>query len=106
MISVTEDAANWISGQLHARGKGEGIRLATKTSGCSGYMYIVEFVDIPDDTDSVFNEHGIKVFVDPKSLLYLDGTNLEFKTEGLNSGLSFTNPNSTGECGCGESFAV
>lgn len=106
MIQVTEDAASWISEQLDKRGKGIGVRLATKTSGCSGYMYVVEFVDEPNDFDNVFTEYGVSVYVDPKSLLLLDGTVLEFKIEGLNSGLSFSNPNSTGECGCGESFAV
>jgi len=106
IITVQPEAAKWISAQLEQRGKGEGIRFAVKTTGCSGYMYVVEFVDEPSIEDTVFEQHNLKFFIDPKSLVFLTGINVGFRTEGLNSGLYFTNPNATGECGCGESFSV
>lgn len=105
-ISVTEAAAKHVSGQLAARGKGEGIRIGVRTSGCSGLAYVLEFVDTPDPEDQMFEGHGVKLFIDPKSLVYLDGTIVDFAKEGLNEGLEFRNPNVTGECGCGESFTV
>ena len=105
-VSVTEAAASHVSGQLQARGHGEGIRIGVKTSGCSGLAYVLEFVDAPDPEDSLFESHGVKVFIDPKSLVYLDGTVVDYAQEGLNEGLEFKNPNVAGECGCGESFTV
>lgn len=105
-IWISSEAADWVKGQLDKRGRGEGIRLATKESGCTGYAYVLEFVDTPDEHDEVFEQHGVKMFVDPKSLVLLNGTVLEYKTEGLNSGLEFANPNVTAQCGCGESFTV
>ncbi|TNF36202.1 MAG: iron-sulfur cluster assembly protein IscA [Gammaproteobacteria bacterium] len=105
-ISVTEPAARHIRSQLDQRGKGEGIRLGVKTSGCSGMAYVLEFVDEVAPEDRVFEYFGVKVFVDPKSLLYIDGTELDFAKEGLNEGFRFNNPNVKGECGCGESFTV
>ena len=83
-----------------------GIRLGVKTSGCSGMAYVLEFVDSEVEEDQVFEAHGVKIFVDPKSFTYLDGTELDFVKEGLNEGLQFRNPNVAGECGCGESFTV
>ena len=106
MVSVTEAAAIHVQKQLYSRGKGEGVRIGVKTSGCSGLAYVLEFVDTPEVEDQVFEGHGVKVFVDPKSLIYLDGTVVDFTKEGLNEGLEFRNPNITGECGCGESFTV
>lgn len=105
-ITVTEAAARHIKGQFIRRGKGLGIRLGVRTSGCSGMAYVLEFVDVVDDGDQVFEAHEMKVFVDPKSLVYLDGTELDFVKEGLNEGLQFNNPNAASECGCGESFNV
>ena len=105
-ITVTEAAARHISGQLTRRGKGLGIRLGVRTSGCSGMAYVLEFVDVAVEGDQVFEDHEVKVFVDPKSLVYLDGTELDFAKEGLNEGLQFNNPNAVSECGCGESFSV
>jgi len=105
-VSVTEAAASHVSGQLQARGRGEGIRIGVKTSGCSGLAYVLEFVDAPDPEDALFESYGVKVFIDPKSLVYLDGTVVDYATEGLNEGLEFKNPNVAGECGCGESFTV
>ncbi len=105
-IQITESAAQHISAQLGQRGKGEGIRVGVKTSGCSGMAYVLEFVDEVAPEDEVFEGFGVKVFVDPKSLLYIDGTELDFAKEGLNEGFRFNNPNVKGECGCGESFTV
>ena len=105
-LTITEAAAGHVSSQLAARGKGLGIRVGVKTSGCSGMAYVLEFVDELAGEDQVFEGHGVKVFVDPKSLVYIDGTELDFVKEGLNEGLQFRNPNVAGECGCGESFTV
>ena len=105
-ILVTEAAAGHVQRQLDARGHGEGIRIGVKTSGCSGLAYVLEFVDAVQPEDEVFEDFGVKLFVDPKSLVYLDGTIVDFAKEGLNEGLEFRNPNVAGECGCGESFTV
>tara|TARA_B100000927_G_C16441322_1_gene459895 strand:- start:896 stop:1219 length:324 start_codon:yes stop_codon:yes gene_type:complete len=105
-ISVTSAAAEHVSKQLQARGRGEGIRIGVKTSGCSGLAYVLEFVDVQDPEDTLFETDGLRVFVDPKSLVYLDGTIIDFAKEGLNEGLEFRNPNVAAECGCGESFTV
>lgn len=105
-IQLSEAAAQHVKGQLDRRGKGEGIRVGVRTSGCSGLSYVLEFVDTVEPSDEVFERDGVKVFVDPKSLLYIDGTELDLVKEGLNEGLQFNNPNVKGECGCGESFNV
>ena len=105
-ISLTEAAADRVRTFLEKRGKGIGLRLGVRTSGCSGMAYVIEFVDELDDVDQVFEEHGVKVVVDPKSLIYLDGTEVDFAKEGLNEGFKFNNPNAANECGCGESFTV
>jgi iron-sulfur cluster assembly protein len=105
-ITMTKAAANHIRKYLDNRGKGVGIRLGVRTSGCSGMAYVLEFVDALDSDDAVFEDHGVKVIVDPKSLLYLDGTELDYAREGLNEGFKFNNPNVKDACGCGESFTV
>jgi len=105
-ITMTEAAATRARSFLEKRGKGVGIRLGVKTTGCSGLAYIMEFVDSIEPDDTVFEDHGINVIIDGKSLVYLDGTELDFVKEGLNEGFEFNNPNATGECGCGESFNV
>ncbi len=105
-ISLTESAANRVRTFLENRGKGIGLRLGVKTSGCSGLAYVLEFVDQLNDDDKVFEQHGVKVIIDSKSLVYLDGTELDFVKEGLNEGFKFDNPNKKDECGCGESFTV
>ena len=105
-VTLTEAAARHVTRYLTKRGKGVGVRLGVKTTGCSGMAYVLEYVDEQDSADEVFEGHGVKVFVDPKSLAYLDGTELDFVKEGLNEGFSFNNPNVTAECGCGESFTV
>ncbi|SMY38268.1 Iron-binding protein IscA [Photobacterium malacitanum] len=105
-ITITEAAASRVSSFLANRGKGIGLRLGVRTSGCSGMAYILEFVDNLDEGDQVFEEQGVKIIVDAKSLVYLDGTELDFAKEGLNEGFKFNNPNVSSECGCGESFNV
>ena len=105
-ITLTEAAASRIQTFLEQRGKGVGLRLGVRTSGCSGMAYVIEFVDEVDEVDQVFEDHGIKVIIDPKSLIYLDGTEVDFAREGLNEGFKFNNPNAANECGCGESFTV
>ena len=105
-ISLTDNAAKHVNRNLEKRDKGLGLRLGVRTTGCSGLAYELEYVDAPNATDQVFESQGIKVFVDPKSLPYLDGTELDFAREGLNEGFKFQNPNVKDECGCGESFRI
>lgn len=105
-ISMTEGAADHVRKFLENRGKGAGIRVGIKTTGCSGFAYVLEFVDEVDSSDQVFESYGVKLFVDPKSLLHLDGTELDYTKEGLNEGFQFNNPNVKDTCGCGESFTV
>ncbi|WP_073274972.1 iron-sulfur cluster assembly protein IscA [Microbulbifer donghaiensis] len=105
-ITMTEAAQAHIQRQLANRGKGIGIRVGVKTAGCSGLAYVLEFVDEAEPDDVVFEQNGVKLIVDPKSLVYLDGTALDFVKEGLNEGFAFSNPNVKNECGCGESFHV
>ncbi|MFT7229177.1 MAG: iron-sulfur cluster assembly protein [Methylophilaceae bacterium] len=105
-ISLTPAAADRIEKFLANRGKGLGLRLGVKTTGCSGMAYTLEFVDEMAEEDMAFESHGVKVIVDPKSLAYIDGTELDFTKEGLNEGFKFNNPNMADECGCGESFTV
>lgn len=105
-ITLTNAAAERVRTFLANRGKGIGLRLGIKTSGCSGLAYVLEFVDELDEDDNVFEQDGVKVIVDAKSLVYLDGTELDFVKEGLNEGFKFQNPNVKDQCGCGESFNV
>lgn len=105
-VSLSESAARHVSNFIAKRGKGFGIRLGVKTSGCSGMAYKLEFVDNTENEDLVFESHGVNVVIDPKSLAYLDGTELDFVKEGLNEGFKFNNPNVKDQCGCGESFNV
>jgi iron-sulfur cluster assembly protein len=105
-ITLTDAAAQRVRTFLDNRGKGIGLRLGVKTTGCSGLAYVLEFVDELQEGDEVFSEHGVNVIVDAKSLVYLDGTELDFVKKGLNEGFEFKNPNQKDECGCGESFTV
>lgn len=105
-VTISEKAAKHVSNFIAKRGKGVGIRVGVRTSGCSGMAYKLEFVDEVDPSDTVFECHGVKVLVDPKSLPYLEGTELDFVREGLNEGFKFNNPNVKDQCGCGESFNV
>jgi len=105
-ITLTETAAERVRTFLANRGKGIGVRLGVKTSGCSGMAYVIEFVDQLEENDEVFEDHGVKLIVDRKSLVYLDGTEVDYGREGLNEGFKFNNPNAKAACGCGESFTV
>ena len=106
MITLTEAAAQHVQKSLAKRGKGVGVRLGVKTAGCSGMAYQLEYVDALASEDMVFDQHGVKLMVDPKSLAYLDGTELDYVREGLQEGFKFNNPNERNRCGCGESFRV
>ena len=105
-ITLTAKAADHVQNFLLKRGKGVGLRVGVRTTGCSGLAYKLEFVDAPQPEDLEFESHGVKVLVDPKSLQYVDGTELDYTREGLNEGFKFRNPNVKDECGCGESFNV
>ena len=105
-ITLTEAAARHVSRYWARRGQGLGVRLGVKTSGCSGLAYQLEYVDQAEPEDVVFENHGVKLLIDPKSLAYIDGTELDFVREGLNEGFRFSNPNERDRCGCGESFRV
>lgn len=105
-ITMTAAAEQHVQKHLQSRGKGVGIRLGVKTTGCSGLSYVLEFVDQENPDDEVIQCGEVKLYVDPKSVLYLDGTELDFAKEGLNEGFVFNNPNVKEECGCGESFHV
>ena len=105
-ITLSEAAANHVTRFLKRRGKGVGVRLGVKTTGCSGLAYKLEYADEIADEDVVFEDRGVKVLIDPKSLPYLEGTQLDFVREGLNEGFKFLNPKEKDRCGCGESFRV
>ncbi len=105
-IHLSDIAASRVRHFLDNRGKGIGLRLGVKTTGCSGLAYVMEFVDELGDDDEVFESKGIKVVVDKKSLVYLDGTEVDFARVGLQEGFQFSNPNAKNACGCGESFTV
>ncbi len=105
-ISISEAAARHVARYITKRGKGVGVRLGVKTTGCSGLAYKIEFADDINPEDVIFEEQGVKILVDPKSLPYIDGTELDFVREGLNEGFKFNNPNVKDACGCGESFNV
>ena len=105
-ITMTDAAAARVKSFLENRGRGIGLRVGIKTTGCSGLAYVLEFVDELAEGDQTFEHNGVTVIVDTKSLVYIDGTELDFVKEGLNEGFKFVNPNQSGECGCGESFNV
>ena len=105
-ITLTAAAADRVRSFMEKRGKGVGLRLGVKTTGCSGKAYVMEYADQVEDDDVVFEDQGVKVLINPKSLVYLDGTELDYAKEGLNEGFQFNNPNVKDSCGCGESFTV
>ena len=105
-ITLSDAAADRVKNFLDNRGKGIDLRLAVRTTGWSGMAYVLEFADELDEGDVVFEDNDVKVIIDPKSLIYLDGTRVDFGKEGLNEGFKFENPNVKDECGCGESFNV
>ena len=105
-INLTESAAQRIQDQLAKRGRGLGLRVGVKASGCSGYSYVIDYADEIRQEDQVFEAHGARLVVDAKSLPILEGTTLDFQREGLNQMFRFLNPNAKDACGCGESFSV
>ena len=106
MITVTEIAARKIRSNLERRGKGMGIRLGVKTTGCSGLAYVLEYIDQLDVADTAFEQDGFVIVADGKSLLVLDGLEIDYVRQGLNEGFEFRNPNEKDRCGCGESFRI
>jgi iron-sulfur cluster assembly protein len=105
-VTLTDAAARHVQRYLSRRGKGVGVRLGVKTTGCSGLAYTLEYADEVGTEDVIFEDQGVQVLVDPKSLAYIEGTQLDFVREGLNEGFRFNNPNERDRCGCGESFRV
>ncbi len=105
-VSLTAAAAERVRTFLEARGRGVGLRLGVKKTGCSGFAYVVNYADAVGAGDTVFEHGGVKVIVDADSLRYVDGTEIDFVRQGLNEAFKFRNPNVRGECGCGESFSV
>ena len=105
-ISLTEAAAERVNSYLEKRGQGIGLRLGVKSTGCSGYSYIINYAESVEGEDIVFEDRGVKIVVDPEALQLIDGTEVDFVKNGLNEAFSFKNPNVTGECGCGESFNI
>jgi iron-sulfur cluster assembly protein len=105
-ISLTAAAADRIQKHIASRGQGLGLKLGVRKTGCSGFAYVINYADAVAPQDLVFEDHGVKVYVDPESLPFIDGTTVDFVKQGLNEAFRFQNPNIRGECGCGESFAV
>lgn len=103
-VSLSDAAARHINRQMHQRGRGLGIRLGVRTTGCSGLSYVLEFVDKQEQGDHILESKGVKLFIDAESFPFLQGTQMDYVQEGVNEGFKFVNPNSKGECGCGESF--
>ena len=106
MITATDTAIKKIQQQIKKRGKGLGIRIGVKTTGCSGLAYVLEYVDSPEKTDFVLEYENCNIYIDPKSSPYLQGINIDYVKNGLNEGFEFNNPNEKDRCGCGESFRV
>ena len=105
-ISLTPAAADRVKSFLQTRGQGLGLRLGVRKTGCSGFAYVINYADDSQPDDLVFEDQGVKVFIDPASLPLLDGTEVDFVKQGLNEAFKFRNPKAKGECGCGESFNV
>jgi iron-sulfur cluster assembly protein len=106
MITLTPLAAEKVRYHLDRRGRGLGIRLGVKTTGCSGLAYVLEFADEIRDEDEQYDSHNVRIFVDPKSVVYIKDTVVDWKKQGLNEGFEFINPAEKDRCGCGESFRV
>jgi iron-sulfur cluster assembly protein len=106
VITVTDSASKKIVTHLQRRGSGLGIRLGVRTTGCSGLAYVLEYVDQLDEYDNVFECNGVRVVIDNKSLVYLNGVMVDYVRNGLNEGFEFSNPNERDRCGCGESFRI
>lgn len=106
MLTLTEIAANKVKDNIARRGRGLGIRIGVKTTGCSGLAYTLEYIDHIDQTLAIFESNGVYVYMDPKHIPYLEGVEMDWKRQGLNEGFEFANPNEKDRCGCGESFRV
>ena len=106
MITITDAAARKVINQLAKRGKGLGLKIGVKTTGCSGLAYVLEYVDIIDDTLNLYENNGVKVWIDPKHEPYIRGLIMDWARNGLNEGFDFKNPNERDRCGCGESFRI
>lgn len=106
MITVTDAAAKKILTNLSKRGRGIGIRVGVKTTGCSGLAYVMEYVDTLSEGDNTYESNGVQVIVDKKSMVYLFGLTVDYVRQGLNEGFEFINPNEKDRCGCGESFRI
>lgn len=104
-ITLTESAASRIADQI-SKNDALALRFGVKKSGCSGFSYVMDFAREKNGDDVVFENHGVDVYIDQESLKVLDGTQIDYVSEGLNQTFKFSNPKSTDECGCGESFAV
>ena len=105
-ITLTPAAAERVTSFIHRRGRGVGLRLGVKKTGCSGFAYVVDYADEVSPQDVVFESRGVRIITDGKHLELIDGTEVDFVSRGLNQAFEFRNPNVTGECGCGESFTV
>jgi len=105
-VSLTPSAVDRVRSYLERRGHGIGLRVGVRKTGCSGYAYLIDYADSVDPDDVVFDDQGIKVVVNRKSLELIDGTEVDFVKQGINEAFKFRNPNVKGECGCGESFSV
>ena len=103
-MSLSDAAARHINNQINMRGHGLGVRVGVRTTGCSGLSYVLEFVDEQKQGDHILESKGVKLFIDAESFPFLQGTKMDYIKEGINEGFKFVNPNSKGECGCGESF--
>jgi len=106
MLTLTETAANKVKDNISRRGRGLGIKIGVKTTGCSGLAYTLEYLDHIDETLAIFEGHGVHVYMDPRHIPYLQGIEMDWRRQGLNEGFEFTNPNEKDRCGCGESFRV
>ena len=106
MLTITDEGAKRVNNFLESRGSGVGIRVKVTTTGCSGFAYGIEFADATNSDDTIFEDKGIKIIVDPKSLIMVDGTHMDYIKEGINAGFSFKNPMEDETCGCGESFTL
>lgn len=105
-VTLSESAARHIASHLARRGEGVGVRLGVTSTGCSGLAYKLEYVDEVGPQDVLFEQHGVKLLIDPKNLPFVDGTELDYVREGLNEGFKFNNPHERDRCGCGESFRI
>jgi iron-sulfur cluster assembly protein len=106
MLTLTETASNKVKDNIARRGRGLGIKIGVKTTGCSGLAYTLEYVDHIDETLAIFENNGVHVYIDPKHIPYLNGIEMDWQRQGLNEGFEFSNPNERDRCGCGESFRV